>query len=75
VDTPLGDPYRGSMNATTSIAALDAIRQLTPAQIESRIADLDAERTVLSRLLRSIRAGERARQRTTRRTSAKEAAR
>lgn len=52
------------MSTTIQADALSAIRQLTPEQIESRLADLDAERTTLSRLLRSLRAGERARRRT-----------
>jgi hypothetical protein len=51
------------MSTTIAADALDAIRRLTPQEIESRLAELDAERTTLSRLLRSLRAGERARQR------------
>lgn len=55
----------GGMDTAHAIAdPLDALRRLTPEQLEIRIADLDAERTALSRLLRSLRAGERARRRT-----------
>jgi len=61
-----------STTSTTPADALAALRSLSGDQIEARIADLDAERTTLSRLLRSIRAGERARERTARRTPSRE---
>lgn len=60
------------MSTTIAADTLDAIRKLTPEQLESRLAELDAERTTLSRLLRSVRAGERARTRTQQRTPSRE---
>jgi hypothetical protein len=60
------------MDTTPTTDAVDALRRLTPDQIETRIADLDAERAMLSRMLRSLQAGERARQRTQQRTPARE---
>jgi hypothetical protein len=48
---------------TTPIDPLDALRTLTPEQIERRLAEIDGERTALSTLLRSIRARDRARRR------------
>jgi hypothetical protein len=43
--------------------ALAALRQLSLAEVEQRLADLDAERAALSLLQRSLAARERARRR------------
>ena len=64
--------YRGSMSTTNATDTLNAIRKLTPQQLEARLADLDAERATLSRLLRSVRAGERARQKSRQRNPKRE---
>lgn len=42
---------------------LDALRQLTPAEIEERLATLRAEDAALRTILRSLRARERVRRR------------
>jgi hypothetical protein len=47
-------------HAPPTTDALDVLRRLTPAEIERRIAEIDAERTALSTILRSIRARDRA---------------
>lgn len=42
------------------IDPLDALRRLTPDEIERRIAEIDGERDALRTILRSLRARERA---------------
>jgi len=54
------------MDANTALDPLEVLRQLTPEQVSARIAALDGERTTLARLLRSMRAGERAKKRSER---------
>ncbi len=50
-------------NAPDKTDALTALRQLTLAEVEQRLADLDAERAALTLLRRSLAARERARRR------------
>lgn len=52
--------------------ALAALRQLSIAEVEGRLADLDAERAALSLLRRSLIARDRARRRAERRPVATE---
>ena len=53
--------------------ALDAVRHLTLADVEKRLADLNAERAALSLLRRSLAARERSRHRSSRQSSNAEA--
>lgn len=54
--------------------ALGAVRNLTLADIERRLTDLDAERAQLSSLRRSVVARERAKRRASRTAQTKEGA-
>ena len=55
-----------------STDALSALRLLTLAEVEQRLAELDAERAALSLLRRSLVARERARRRSEQRSTASE---
>jgi hypothetical protein len=50
-------------NAPSKADALAALQQLTLAEVEERLADLDAERAALSLLARSLAARDRAKRR------------
>jgi hypothetical protein len=51
---------------------LETLRQLSLAEVEQRLADLDAERAALSLLRRSLAARERARRRAGQRSNPEE---
>lgn len=64
VDTPAPVGHNSDMGITNPIPdALGAVRNLTLADIERRLAELDAERAQLSSLRRSVVARERAKRR------------